>query len=143
MDRLFYLGYTSGMEDETVAELIRRNRKASKLTQRELGDAIGITGRRVSEWEAGRAVPGRDAAYGLARVFNMNPGEIIRRILHPEDSIVEQAWAEDAKGGGHPEDGVHLEEARRLAALLVNHPRAFERWMAYGQGLVDNLRDIS
>lgn len=44
---------------QTVGENLRRARLAKDLTQKEVGDELGVTNRDVSRWENGAVEPGR------------------------------------------------------------------------------------
>lgn len=57
---------------------IRRLRKESGMTQRQLGDAIGVTHPAVSTLESGLRTPGLGTLRRLAAVLGVRPSDILR-----------------------------------------------------------------
>ncbi len=54
-------------------EKVRQLRKEKKLSQAELGKAVGVSGRSVAAWEAGNTYPRYQETYNqLARLFNVD-----------------------------------------------------------------------
>ena len=45
------------MEIDKISKLIKKLRKEKKLTQEELGNLIGVSGKAVSKWERGQSLP--------------------------------------------------------------------------------------
>ena len=45
------------MEIDRISELIKKLRKEKDLTQEELGNLLGISGKAVSKWERGENLP--------------------------------------------------------------------------------------
>jgi transcriptional regulator with XRE-family HTH domain len=80
------------MMTQTASELLRELRGAR--TQREIADALGVTDRAVSSWEAGTARPSRERASELddlleaggriVEAFNRAP---VRTPAHPKASV--------------------------------------------------------
>ena len=132
MEHFFRLGYTDSMGDDTVGAFIRRQREAAKLTQRELGEAIDITDRRISEWETGRALPGRAAIKALSRFFRISADEYLQRLSRdPElDAIIAE---EIAHKQGHAPERVH---AQHIIEDLIDHPELFSQWLDFGEFLL-------
>lgn len=93
MEFNFDLWHTTGMSDTTIGALIRRQRRAAKLTQEELGSEIRRTGRTVSEWENNRTIPDRVSLQRLARVFHMRLDELTAYLSDAQlaqiDAIIE------------------------------------------------------
>jgi transcriptional regulator with XRE-family HTH domain len=54
---------------QIVAANLREARLARKLSQREVGIAVGTTGPAISRWEAGRIEPGPAYRQALAELF--------------------------------------------------------------------------
>jgi len=52
----------------TFASRLRLARREARLSQVELGQALGVSGQSVKEWEAGRASPHFDRLSDIARV---------------------------------------------------------------------------
>ena len=60
----------------TTAELIRRHRIALKLTQKEVGQAMGVSGPAVSKWERGSLLKG-NTLKKLAKVLKCDVNDLI------------------------------------------------------------------
>jgi transcriptional regulator with XRE-family HTH domain len=58
---------------------IRKWRKKAKLTQRELGEKVGVSPQAVSEWERNVTDPTSDNLERLAEAVNVSLGEFSRR----------------------------------------------------------------
>ena len=54
-----------------IGEQIAKYRKQKKLTQEQLGEALGVSNRTVSKWEAGTSLPGVDAIPDIARALGI------------------------------------------------------------------------
>jgi DNA-binding transcriptional regulator YiaG len=61
----------------TPGKYLRNLREASGMTQKELGEKIGVSANYVSDWENGQRNISRFAAKKLSRLFNVNPGIFI------------------------------------------------------------------
>ncbi len=60
------------MQPETLAERIYENRVRLKLSQKELGERVGVSNRAVSKWEKGKACPGMDTCRRLSEIFHIS-----------------------------------------------------------------------
>ena len=45
------------MSQNKIGEFIQQSRKAKGLTQKDLGDQIGVSDKTISKWENGNSVP--------------------------------------------------------------------------------------
>lgn len=61
------------------AEVIRHLRNLKGLTQRELGDIVGVTQQAVGRWEAGLAFPDTPTLVRLADFFNVTTDYLLGR----------------------------------------------------------------
>lgn len=52
-------------------EKIRELRKLNHITQKDLGDALGISDRAVSKWESGLSKPSGQNLLSLAKIFGV------------------------------------------------------------------------
>lgn len=59
------------------SENLRKMRKGQKLSAREFGNEIGISGRMVSYYEAGEKVPKLERLMQIARFFQVSVDELI------------------------------------------------------------------
>lgn len=60
------------MPDSTIAKKIHENRIRLHLSQKELGDKVGVSNRAVSKWENGLSVPGMETCNRLAEIFHIS-----------------------------------------------------------------------
>lgn len=137
MEITFRACHNAGMEDDDIGSFIRRHRNAARMTQKELGQAIGISDRTVSEWESGRGRPGRDAVSALAGVFRVSADELLRRLLPAGDEIDQIIAAEYERRQGH---GPERARAARILEDLIDYPELWEAWMLHGEYLLTRRR---
>ena len=71
---------------DTIGQRIKRERLDRQFTQRDLADAVGVGVPHISKVEAGRENPSDDLLAKLARVFGVDPDELllVARRLPPE-----------------------------------------------------------
>jgi len=67
------------MNCEKIGNLIASLRKEKGLTQKELGDKLGITDRAVSKWERGLGCPDVSLLEDLSKVLDISILEILKR----------------------------------------------------------------
>ncbi len=58
-------------KDTAFAKTFAALRRRSGITQRELGERLGVSNRAVSKWETGLALPSTENVYKLAKIFNV------------------------------------------------------------------------
>jgi transcriptional regulator with XRE-family HTH domain len=61
----------------SIGGLIRYKRRLRGLTQRELGEIIGVTGAAVSRWEQGVAQPKVGSLHGVAKALRCPVRELL------------------------------------------------------------------
>lgn len=69
-----------------VGVYLQKQRKAAGLTQEEVARQLGVVGKTVSDWEAGRYMPGFDLMARLIRIIGGQIEEASRLLL--DDSPV-------------------------------------------------------
>ena len=67
----------------TIAERVRELRKSKRLSQRAVGEAIGITERNYRRYEAGEFEPSASNIVKLADLFNVSADYILGRSDNP------------------------------------------------------------
>ena len=67
------------MEQNMIGTLIKAARQARKLTQKQVGEALGINDRHVQAWEAGRRNPGPKHLAKLAEVLGLEIADLLPR----------------------------------------------------------------
>lgn len=78
------------MYREKVAKIIYDNRVKLGLSQKELGEKIGVSNRAVSKWEKGKSLPSTDTLHKLCTVFKISVDMLLNGT--PE---LERAWLSD------------------------------------------------
>lgn len=124
MEKYFNVCDTWSMSEGTIGWFIRRNRRRVRMTQQELADALQMTNRSVTEWEAGRRTPGRDALTKLASIFRISLDEFQRYIRFddpPEDLSVDQVKQK--------------QQAIQIIDELLADPQKLDQWIEYGSWL--------
>ena len=74
------------MDQVKTGELIRRFRTEMKLTQKELGERIGVSDKAVSKWECGNGCPDVSLLYSLSEVFGMDIGVLLSGEIDRKES---------------------------------------------------------
>ena len=60
------------MQDKFNPNKIKELRELNRITQKQLGDLLGISDRAVSKWESGLSKPSGENLISLARIFNVH-----------------------------------------------------------------------
>ena len=58
--------------DKFNSNKIKELRELNHITQKQLGDLLGISDRAVSKWESGLSKPSGENLISLARIFNVH-----------------------------------------------------------------------
>ena len=66
------------MEKKTIGGFLAALRRASGMTQKELGEKIGVSDKAVSRWERDECAPDLTLIPVLAEIFNVTSDEILR-----------------------------------------------------------------
>lgn len=77
--------YTSNeRSDSAMTNLFAEHRKRAGLTQKQVGDYIGISPQAVSKWENGQTEPDIDTLYKLAALYNVTVDELVDKKTESE-----------------------------------------------------------
>lgn len=68
------------MDQQKIGSFLRELRKEKPMTQEQLAEALGVSGRTVSRWETGRSLPDLDLLMVLADYY----GVALRELLDGE-----------------------------------------------------------
>lgn len=118
------------MRAELVGDYLQERRKAAGLTQEEVARQLRIVGKTVSDWEAGRYLPGFELMARLLQVIGGQLEEVARLLLGGESpSPTEATILELAK-----DDTKRIELLRRITAL-ADDPGLLQRIEDYLTGL--------
>lgn len=85
------------MTESIIAQTIYQNRRRLGLSQKELGELLGVTNRAVSKWENGLSYPSTEACFKLAEIFKISldtlmSGEAEPPLLKHKDSGMESLF---------------------------------------------------
>ena len=61
---------------------LKSARKRRRLSRQQLGDALGLDSRRISQWELGKRAPEQYRVSALADLLMIEPDELLRRDRH-------------------------------------------------------------
>lgn len=64
------------MSQNKIGEFIQQSRKAKGLTQKDLGDRIGVSDKTISKWENGNSVPDTSILNELCASLDINVNEL-------------------------------------------------------------------
>ncbi|EDX54311.1 XRE family transcriptional regulator [Bacillus sp. SH7-1] len=101
-----------------IGEKIKELRKNNKITQEQLGNAIGVSKMAISYFEKGKKSPGRESLEKIADYFNVTTDYLLGRSEDPELS--------------EEENKIVTEEGKNIMALIESLPEE-ERKKAWEQ----------
>ncbi len=101
-----------------IGEKIKELRKNNKITQEQLGNAIGVSKMAISYFEKGKKSPGRESLEKIADYFNVTTDYLLGRSEDPELS--------------EEENKIVTEEGKNIMALIESLPED-ERKKAWEQ----------
>lgn len=73
-----------------VGVYLQERRKAAGLTQEEVARRLGVVGRTVSDWEAGRYSPGFDLMVRLIGVIGGKVSDVVQHLLADDPQLADQ-----------------------------------------------------
>lgn len=101
-----------------IGEKIKELRKNSKITQEQLGNAIGVSKMAISYFEKGKKSPGRESLEKIADYFKVTTDYLLGRSEDPELN--------------EEEDKIISEEGKNIMSLIEGLPED-ERKKAWEQ----------
>ena len=75
-----------------LGENLREARRKSKMTQAELGEAVGYSQAAVAMWEKGLRTPDLDTLYKLANILHMEPSKLFGEELPSYTDDEQELW---------------------------------------------------
>ena len=66
------------MDTYKIGQFIAENRKKQNMTQVQLAEKLGVTGKTVSRWENGNYMPDLSLLQPLAKELNVTLNELLR-----------------------------------------------------------------
>ena len=82
------------MNQEKIGKLIAKMRKQKDLTQRELGEMVGVGYRSVSKWERGLTMPDISIINELSTILGISSDELLNGELQPKGDKTETPTTE-------------------------------------------------
>lgn len=79
------------MEQEKIGEFIAAQRKEKHMTQKQLGEALGISDKAVSKWECGKGLPDISIMMPLCELLEINVNELLSGEHLAEDAYSRKA----------------------------------------------------
>jgi DNA-binding XRE family transcriptional regulator len=65
---------------KSLGEVIKKHRTEKKMTQEFVAEALGVSRQAVSKWESGISDPSTSNLIALAKLFEMEPEELLREV---------------------------------------------------------------
>lgn len=84
-----------------MAETIKMYRSKAKMSQQELGKALGVTAQAVSKWECGTSEPNSETILRMCQMFGITPDEMLGYEVEkqqPSAATIDNAIADMMKG---------------------------------------------
>ncbi len=64
----------------SLGEVLRERRQAAGLTQEWVAEQLGVSRQAVSKWETGSAEPSTSNLLALAKLYAIDPGDLLRGV---------------------------------------------------------------
>ena len=74
------------MNQEKIGTFIKNLRKKNNLTQQDLASILGVTYQAVSKWENGTADPSTSNLISLAKLYEIDPEELIKSVTKEDNN---------------------------------------------------------
>lgn len=79
------------MEQKKIGIFIAQQRKEKQMTQKQLGEVLGISDKTVSKWETGHGLPDISMIMPLCEILNINVNELLSGEHLTQDTYNEKA----------------------------------------------------
>ena len=83
------------MDQQKIGSFLKELRKEKHMTQEQLAEALGVSGRTVSRWETGRSLPDLDLLMLLADYHGVELRELLdgeRKEKTMDKELEETVW---------------------------------------------------
>ena len=64
----------------SLGEVLKEYRQQSGMTQEYVAEALGVSRQAVSKWETGAAEPSTSNLLALAKLYGVDPGDLLRGV---------------------------------------------------------------
>lgn len=127
---------------------LRTLREGQDLSQADVARMVGVESKQVYRWERGESKPSGGRIIGMVRALKGRLEDVEQLLLDDDNGIqveVARALAEDRieelrHKAVEDERAAHV---REISAALRPHPTLLDRWIGYGERLLDELTDRS
>ena len=118
------------MNTHQIGQFLQSLRRDRGLTQEQLGERLGVTGKTVSRWETGAYLPPVEMLLALSELYQVSMNELVLGERIAPEAL--PAKAEEA-----------VTEALRLSPFLLKERQAFweRKWNREHRGLAALARD--
>lgn len=65
------------MEEKSIGKFIKKQRKEKNLSQKDLGDILGVSSKTISKWECGNGMPDITLLHKLSKSLDINVEELL------------------------------------------------------------------
>lgn len=126
---------------------LRTLREKQKLTQEDIARLAGVKKKQVYRWEAGQSRANSEGFSAYVDAVQASARHMQYLMQLPETPASEEVaitLAEDRmRELNAPRDSVdsQRQEAEALIDQLLAHPKKFDRWIGFGEGLLAGLHD--
>ena len=110
---------TEKINMETVGAFIRQERKKQSLTQKDLGEAVGVSDKAVSKWERGLSFPDITLLSALADVLDVSIVELIQGERFQEDKVDVNNIKEVVNMTVSYSDKSYQEKSRKIITIIM------------------------
>lgn len=128
---------------------LRSLREGQELSQADVARSVGVESKQVYRWERGESAPSGGRLIAMVRALRGRFEDVEHLLLDSDDGVV-QAEVARALAEDRIEELRHkvVEDERasrvcEISAALRPHPTQFDRWLGYGERLLDELTDRS
>lgn len=111
---------------EIIGKRIATQREKHGLTQKNLGEKIGVVGKQVSNYESGKVIPPTEVLLKLCAVFDCELGYLLGEPCYAEGSVLETLIYNDT--GISP---AAIKVLRRITGKTSDSPHLGYEWEGY------------
>ena len=69
------------MSSNIISQIIYENRRRLGMSQKDLGNRVGVSNRAVSKWENGSSEPSTSNLIAIAKLYEIAPEELLKKLI--------------------------------------------------------------
>ena len=127
---------------------LRTLRESQGVSQSDVGRVAGVEAKQVYRWERGENEPPASGLAAFARLVKGDFGHIAQLLLVDSDDVIDEevalALAADRTEELRQPEADQQSRTQRTTAIIARlraHPHRLDRWLGYGERLIDELAD--